>query len=160
MPNTENTVYPLTVTYTFGGEKNVHVRTRIPYSELNTAVASAIDAMYTADGGYLPAFKSFVLPFVVVTCYTDYSDGFDVDRFMDLIECSDFYKNVTDVIDEKQYFHIQDAIDEGIEYRNSRSEADAFFREARRLLAGLEGSLAGLIRPGETEKAAGDAASN
>lgn len=158
MPNTENTVYPLTVPYTFGGEKVVHVRTRIPYSELNTAVSSAIDAMYAADGSYLPAFKSFVLPFVVVHCFTDYSDGFDVDRFMDLIECSDFYKNITDVIDEKQYFHIQDAIDDGIEYRNSRSEADAFFREARRLLSDLAGPLTRLIRPDEPGKAAGNAA--
>lgn len=144
--------YPITVTYMFDGEHEVHIRKRISFTELNTAVSTAIESMYDEDGTYQPVFRDFVVPYVIVENYTDYFDedsmkNFSIDKFMELIQCSDFFGDILEEIDEKQYFSIQDMVEEGIKYRNSRSESDKFFKELNGLLVGFKDVLTEHMKP-------------
>ena len=151
MNNSTNSV---TVTYTVGETSyELCVRQKIPYTDLRTAIKTAVDAVFLAnEGAYEPTLKPYVVNYAIIKYYTDYSGSYDVDEFMELTEYGDLLTNVLNVVNTNQINQLRKIIDEEIEYRNSRSEIDLFFKDARVVLKKWDSKLSKAFKPRAVEK--------
>lgn len=65
----------------------------------------------------------------MVQFYTDYDGSFEPDEFMRLVEQEDFYPQLRGLIDEIQYFRLEDTVEEMVDYRNSAAPLAELVRE-------------------------------
>lgn len=121
--------YDSTLTYASGGKKGtVRVRKRLDFAEFGAAAEVAVNALYTG-GMYKPYLKQYALAATVVQFYTDYDGSLEPDKFMQLVEQEDFYPQLRKLIDESQYFQLEDTVEEMVDYRNSAAPLAEFVRE-------------------------------
>lgn len=109
-------------------DTTLDVRRTLSFDECVLFVNSVCNACFNDETGeYMPEYRHLLTKLNMLMRYANVPFPEDIGVAYEIISNTNICRKVEDAIDETQYFHILDAIDEKINYRNNLYAATASY---------------------------------
>lgn len=104
-----------TKTFEWRGQE-IEYKEELSLAEFKAFVDGVANGCFDAEGEYMPEFKDYLIRTHLVQLFTNVRMSQDIEKQYEILTVTDLADAVAQLIDEKQYFAVLEAIDEKISH--------------------------------------------